>query len=189
MASKAAAKAAERVVAGIGDGAVLAKTGRDWRDWLSTLDTHDAAKRSHKEIVAILSSEYGLPGWWRQMVAVGYEQERGLRAKHEKVDGYSVSVSRTVGAPLSHCYKAFVDKRARAKWLSGYDATIRSSGAEKYCRMSLEENGPVAEIRFTPKGEAKTQVAVEVSKLPGARDVETLRELWSGILDRLKASL
>ena len=55
---------------------------------------------SHKEIAVYISEKEGCPSWWCQMVTVGYEQERGLREKHQKPDGYSVSASKTVAVPV-----------------------------------------------------------------------------------------
>ena len=81
-------------LAGIGSAAVEAKTGKTWEQWLVVLDKAGARTRSHARIAAFLRERQRLPSWWCQMVAVGYEQARGLRAKHERPDGYAVSVSR-----------------------------------------------------------------------------------------------
>ena len=84
--------------------AVKAKTGKDWQQWFSILDKAGAAKMSHKAIAEYLYGKRGVPGWWSQMVTVTYEQERGLRDKHQKADGYAVSISRTFGVPINILY-------------------------------------------------------------------------------------
>ena len=40
----------------------------------------------HKQIAEYLYEKHGLSGWWSQVVTVVYEQERGLREKHQKSD-------------------------------------------------------------------------------------------------------
>lgn len=55
----------------------------------------------------------GVPGWWSQMVTVTYEQERGLREKHQKADGYSVSASRTFEVPINILYKNWSHEKLR----------------------------------------------------------------------------
>ncbi len=68
----------------IGDEAVRASTGKSWKEWYAALDEAGAAKLSHREIVAWLAEKHGVGGWWRQMVAVSYEQARGAaRAARE----------------------------------------------------------------------------------------------------------
>lgn len=187
MSSKAVAKTEK--VAGLGDAAVRAKTGRTWAEWLAVLDAEGAATMGHKEIVAVLAGTYGVPPWWQQMVAVGYEQERGLRRKHEKTDGFSVSVSRTLAAPLAVVYKAFADKRSRAKWLAGHDAVVRKATPDRSVRMTWSDGASSVEVMFYPKGDAKTQVQVQHNKLARERDVERMRAFWAEALDRLKTTL
>src|SRR5215469_1117257 len=63
------------------DEAVKAKTGKVWAEWFKILDKAGAKKMPHKEIALYLYEKQKLPAWWCQMVAVGYEQERGLRQK------------------------------------------------------------------------------------------------------------
>lgn len=83
----------------IGDEAVRKKTGRDWKEWFAILDKAGAKKMAHKEIAQHLGS-IGMPGWWAQMVAVSYEQERGLREKYQQAGGYSAGASRTFAVPV-----------------------------------------------------------------------------------------
>src|SRR4029453_10412841 len=96
----------------LSDAAVKAKTGKGWKEWFAILDKAGARKMTHKEIVHVLDSEDVGP-WWRQMVTVTYEQQRGLRDLHQKPEGYQVSISRTVKVPLSTLFKAFANEKSR----------------------------------------------------------------------------
>src|SRR4030065_2984276 len=68
----------------IGDEAVQAKTGKNWQGWFAVLDKAHAKKMNHTEIATYLYEKQKLDSWWAQMVAVTYEQTRGLRQKHER---------------------------------------------------------------------------------------------------------
>src|SRR5262245_24402010 len=106
----------QKKAAGVSDDAVRAKTGKGWDEWFALLDRAGAAKMDHKQIVACLD-KYPIGGWWQQMVTVAYEQERGLRAKHQQADGFATGVSRTVGVPVDTLYGAWHNARKRRRWL------------------------------------------------------------------------
>ena len=81
------------------DAAVQRRTRKTWPEWFVALDSTGARTMSHREIVAVLREEFGIPDWWQQMVAVGYEQARGLRKKHEGPDGYQNRRESDGGSP------------------------------------------------------------------------------------------
>jgi len=60
----------------------------------------DLAIKSHASVlVAHIREKYKTPGWWTQMVAVGYERIRGLRAHGQKRSGeWSLTKSKTIAA-------------------------------------------------------------------------------------------
>lgn len=74
-------KGGTQKAAGISDRAVHTKTGKRWDEWFAILDEAGAKKWSHSQIAAYLYDSLEVPAWWNQMVAVAYEQERGLRPK------------------------------------------------------------------------------------------------------------
>jgi hypothetical protein len=166
----------------ISDEAVKKKTGKEWKGWFSLLDKAGAKKMDHKHIAAHLST-LGVPGWWCQMIAVTYEQERGLRKKHQMPEGYSVGVSRTFGVPLGSLYSQWSDGRLRTKWLRE-KITVRKETRNKSMRITWP-GGTSVELYFVSKGPAKSQVAVQHSKLAKQADVERTRAYWKAALDRL----
>jgi uncharacterized protein YndB with AHSA1/START domain len=65
------------------------------------------------------------------MIAVTYEQgARSGATKHEKPEGFEISVSRTIAAPVSKAFKAWTDEKTRKKWLPA-DLTIRKATTNK----------------------------------------------------------
>src|SRR4249920_761182 len=113
MASKAKTAATPR----LSDQAVQAKTGKNWKEWFAILDKAGAKKMTHQEIVKYLNAKQGVGPWWQQMVTVTYEQARGLRELHQKPQGYEISVSRTINAPIASAYKYIAGNKTRASWL------------------------------------------------------------------------
>jgi uncharacterized protein YndB with AHSA1/START domain len=182
-------KESEGKIAGIGDAAVKARTGRSWSQWCKVLDAAGAAGWTHKAIAAHLYEELKVPRWWSQMVAVGYEQARGLREKHQTPRGYQASVSRTIAAPLGVLYDAWKDEKARAAWLGRQPLTIRKATPRKYLRITWDVGKTNVEVNFYAKGRGKSQLAVQHSKLSKAADVARMKDCWSRALGKLKERL
>ena len=176
-------------LAGVGTDAVLRATGRPWSEWLAVLDRAGARTLSHKDIALLLSRKFGVPDWWGQMVTVGYEQARGLRAAHERADGFAATASRTVHAPVSRLFDAWRDPAARGRWLLDAAVEVRRSVDGKSMRMTWSAGGSNVEVSFQSRGPGKSQVAVEHARLKSATSARTQKAFWAAALDRLKALL
>src|SRR5690349_14859315 len=158
----------------VGDDAVRKATGRGWEEWGKALDAAGVAKLTHREIAARVAADFPeVSGWWAQMVTVGYERMRGLRATNERADGWSVSVSRTYPVAVDALWNAWAEEAARVRWL-GRSLTIRRTTPPKSLRGGWSDGSPI-EVRFTAKGEAKSQVTVDQLKLAGPEKVEETR--------------
>ena len=175
-------------LAGVGSQAVLKATGRAWDEWLKVLDRAGAKAMAHKDIALMLSRKFSVPDWWCQMVTVGYEQARGLRAKHESARGFSASTSRTVEVPVSELFGAWSDARERAGWLPGAKLEIRRQTSNRSMRITWNGREDV-EVGFAAKGARKSMVAVQHGKLPGVAAVKRSKAYWTEALARLKAQL
>lgn len=173
----------------IGDEAVLAATGRDWAGWLAELDAAGGAKLGHCGMVALLRERYGLNPWWQQMVTVGYEGARGLRAPHERPDGFQISVSRTIAAPVVAVFAAWAEPDGRDRWLPGEPLTVRTQAPCRSLRALCGDGVTTLEVGFFEKGPAKCQVAVQLNRLPDAAAADRVKAEWSAALGRLKAQL
>ena len=168
------------------DEAVKAKTGKKWNEWFAILDKAGAKEMSHREIVKVLNSKHKVGPWWQQMVTVTYEQARGLRNVHEKPEGYQISVSRTVKVPLATLYKAVANEKRRSDWLSEDGLAVRKTTSNKSLRMTWKDGKSSFEFNFYPKGDDKSQVVVQHSKLPDAKAAAKMKTFWSQALDRLR---
>jgi len=176
-------------MAGIGNDAVLAATGKNWKQWFSVLDKASVKALTHKEIVAIVRDRFGVGPWWQQMVPVAYEQARGLRQKHETPSGFHISRSKTVAVPIATLYKAWSDDKTRDKWIGDGPLVVRKATRNKSMRITWCDKKTNVEVNFYAKGNAKTQVTVDHNKLPDAKRGEQMKKYWGKTLDRLKKSL
>ena len=179
----------EGKLAGVGDAAVRARTGKSWAQWFALLDRAGGRALSHKEIVAVLRERHAVGDWWQQMIAVAYEQSRGLRAPHQSARGFQVSVSRTLAVPLERLYRAWSDPRRRARWLPEAPLRVRKATPDKSLRIAWKGGESAVDVSFYARGPAKSQVTVMHSKLSGARQVERMRAYWAGALEALRHEL
>ena len=169
--------------------AVENATGKSWQQWFEILDAAGAKDMTHKEIVAILNKDHGVGPWWQQMITVGYEQARGLRVKHQTAKGFSVSRSKTIGAPTSDVFTAWKDGRKRGKWLTDPNLTIRKSTANKCMRITWIDDATNLDVQFYDKGKDKCQIAIEHAKLKNEKEAAKMKAYWGEQLDKLKALL
>ena len=170
------------------DEAVESKTGKTWSRWFKHLDAAGGKKMTHQEIAAHLRDKHDVRPWWTQMIAVTYEQARGLREVHEKPEGYEISVSRTIEAPASKAFKAWTDEKVRQKWLPA-KLTIRKATTNKSLRITWEDGRTSVTGAFLPKGMGKCQVVAQHRKLTNAKAAAKMKKFWGEALDRLKNSL
>ena len=175
-------------IAGVGSDAVRNATGKGWSEWLALLDREKAGAMTHQEIGKLLYEKHGVPGWWAQMITVGYEQARGMRAKHQKPGGFEIGRTKTIAAPADAVFAAWSDERRRARWLADPGITIRKATPGKSLRVTWVDGKTSLVVDLLPKGE-KTTVAVQHCKLQGARAAERMKTYWGEQLERLKALL
>ncbi|MEI6106549.1 MAG: hypothetical protein WCR49_05990 [Opitutae bacterium] len=173
---------------GISSAAVKRATGQTWAQWLRLLDRAGARKMPHRSIARLLQSRHKLPDWWGQMVAVGYEQARGLRVKHQKAEGFEISVSKTIAAPVDRAFTAWRTPAQREKWLPRTPLTIRKATPHKSIRI-LWADGTSLSVNFWPKGPLKCQVVPQHAHLLTAEAAEKMKAYWTDKLETLRGFL
>jgi hypothetical protein len=111
----------------VSDAAVQRATGKSWDEWFALLDAWQGMRHSHPEIARHLHEMHAVDGWWAQNVTVGYERARGMRALHERPDGFfSVNASKTFPVPVERLFAAFVEEAERERWLDGVALRLRT---------------------------------------------------------------
>jgi hypothetical protein len=167
------------------DATILKGSGKSWEDWVQLLDAWGAKERTHTEIARYVNGELGVPGWWAQTVAVGYERARGMRAVNQRPDGFTVSVSKTIPVDAMTLSKAFTDARARNRWLEKGVLKVRTSQPGRTARFDVGDGRVRMVIGLTPKGPKKTAVAIQFERLADREELESFRAEWKQRLAKL----
>ena len=176
-------------LAGMSDAVVKEKTGCQWDRWVKSLDHHGAAELPHREIVDLVQKKYKVGDWWAQMVTVGYERIKGLRARGQRRDGsYEATKSRTFKVPVAALHEAFADPAIRRRWLDESGVKVRTSIPPKSIRLGLAD-GSIVAVGFTAKGDGKSAVALSHAKLPSKEEADRVKKVWGERLNALGAVL
>ena len=172
-------------LAGMSDAVLKEKTGCTWERWVYALDRHHADQMSHREITALVHDKYKVGPWWGQMVTVGYERIKGLRARGQRRDGsYEAGKSRTYDVPVTTLFEAWADASVRRRWLNGASVKVRTATAPKSMRLGWDD-GSIIAVGFMAKGKSKSAVALAHTKLPDRETADRFKQYWSERLDAL----
>lgn len=171
------------------EAALRKATGRGWEEWLSVLDRWGAKTRKHGEIADFLRNDLGAPDWWTQTITNGFERTRGIRAKHQQADGFTIYASKTVGVSLDALFEAFLDDAKRAAWLADGSMSVRSLQAGKIARFDWAADATRVMVTFEAKGPAKATAHVVHERLPDAEAAEASKAAWKPRLAALKSLL
>jgi hypothetical protein len=172
-------------LAGMSDAIIKEKTGCTWSRWVHALDHYKADQLPHGAIAALVKEKYKVGPWWTQMVTVGYERIKGLRARGQQRNGtYQMTRSRTFDVPVTTLFDAWKNTRVRKRWLNDVPVKVRTAAPPKSIRFDWTD-GSIIAVGFTAKGKAKSAVAVAHMKLPDRETVDRLKAEWSERLDAL----
>ncbi len=164
-------------------------TGKRHAEWFALLDAWGATDHGHTEIARWLSETHGVPGWWTQSVTVAYERARGMRARHEMRDGFTVGATRTIGVTAEAALAAFTNATLRRQWLPDAPMQPRPTRAALTARFDWSDPPSRLVVTVVAKGPDKALVSVGHEQLPDAETGERLKTSWRGWLGTLKAVL
>ena len=173
------------------DEAIRERTGRGWEEWFDLLDEWGAAERPHREIARWVAAQQGAQplAWNVQAVTVSYERARGGRAVGEHADGFAITASKTVAVPVERLFDAFTDEPTRDRWLPDGKLRERTATRPKSARFDWGDGETRVNVTFVAQSEAKSTVALEHARLPGAEEAEETKGWWRERLNTLKSVL
>lgn len=163
---------------GVSDAAVSKATGKTWDEWFALLDAWDGTAHTHAEIARHLDETYGIDGWWAQNVTVGYERARGMRALHERPDGFSMNASKTFPVPVERLFAVFVESEERERWLEAVTLRNRTNQLNKSARFDVLPGEIRLAVTFVTKGPQKAVAQLQQERLADAADVARWKALW-----------
>jgi len=171
------------------DEGIRKRTGRGWEEWFELLDGWNAAEQTHKEIARRVGGELGIDPlvWEAQAVTVSYERARG-RVVGQRVDGFTITASRTVAVPVEQLYDSFLEEDRRAGWLPEATLSLRSATKAKTAHFDWGDDGSRVHVIFVQKGDRST-LTVEHARLVNSAAAEKMKQYWRQGLGRLKTVL
>lgn len=175
----------------ITDKVVVPKTGKTMADWFEILDEKGAKKLDSHGIYELITSIDDLEplGEWNcGLLSTSYQWDRGLRERGEKKDGFEISVSKTIAAPVAMLYSAWLDEGLRKKWLSE-KITITKSTEDKSVRVLWSDDPTRLSVDLYPKGDGKSQMVVQHLKISDSETATRLKDFWAERLNTLKGIL
>ena len=164
-------------------------SGKVHAEWFALLDAWGATDHGHTEIARWLSEAHGVRSWWTQSITVAYERARGIRARHQMRDGFSISATRTVAVTAERALAAFTSAPFRKRWVPDAPMRQRPTRAALSARFDWSDPPSRVVVTVVPKGADKTLVAVTHEQLPDAESGERLKGAWRERLGVLKAVL
>src|SRR5688500_1481024 len=174
---------------GVSDASVQKATGKSWDEWFALLDAWHGTTHNHTEIARHVAETYGIDGWWAQSVTVGYERARGMRALHERPDGFSMNASKTFSVPVERLFAAFVEQDERERWLEAVQLRNRTNQPHKSARFDVLPGETRLAVTFVAKGPEKAVAQLQQDRLGGAEEVARWKALWKEQLARLASYL
>jgi uncharacterized protein YndB with AHSA1/START domain len=173
------------------DEQIRARTGRGWEEWFDRLDEWGAAARSHRETARWVAEQLGIHplAWNAQAITGSYELVRGLRVPGEHADGFRVSVSKTVAAPVERLYDAFVEPALRATWLPDGDLRERTATRPRSARFDWGDGATRVHVTFAAKDDAKSVASLSHQRLAGPEDAERMKAFWRERFSALKQAV
>jgi uncharacterized protein YndB with AHSA1/START domain len=182
---KKLARKSIKEAAGVSTDAVARRTGKTWDDWFEVLDSAGAATLDQRGIIAILAQKHGIGPWWQQMIAVGYESLRAKSDKPALADGFQISETCTLRAPISRVFKLWNDASERARWLADDRFVVKSATPGKALRARWGKGNSQVAVSFSEKA-GKTEVAVEHQQIESRTAADQMKAYWQkklGLLD------
>lgn len=172
------------------DDAIRRRTGRGWEEWFDLLDAWGAIDRSHRDIARWVAEQLGVPPleWGAQAITLSYERARVGRAVGERADGFAVTASRTVAIPAERLFDVLADEQQRHRWLPEGTLRPRAASRPKSLRFDWGDSDSRVTVTIDPRGDAKSVVTVEHSRLARG-DAERTKRYWRECLSSLKSLL
>lgn len=187
--SSKASRALDYRLLGCSDEAVGKATGRRWAEWIRILDRFNVKKHGHAAAAEHIFRGHACPGWWSQMVVVGYERHRGLRKAREQAGGFSASASRVIAARAAKVMDWFEDRRRAAKWLPR-GVVVHQVSRPRSARMTWTDGVKRLSAWLSEKkdksGGVRTTVQVQHEKIAGATECARMKKMWAERVEALK---
>ncbi len=176
---------------------VMDATGKASAEWFALLDDRGARDLPHRDIARLLTDEYGVPGWWSQMVTVEYEKHIGRRVTGQRQDGaYEATATKTLAGTKDEVLEGWLARVPAPE--RGFDGvafagepTVSRTEKWRYWRVGLADGSRITvTIADKPGGAAKapgpaSTLAVTSAKLASREEADRWKAFWKAHLAAL----
>jgi hypothetical protein len=107
----------------------------------------------------------------------------------ERWDGFLVTSSKTVSAPVERLFNAFASDALRECWLLGTELRLRTANAPHTAHYDWPDGSTRIAIGFTELGEHESRVALAHERLRDAETAELMQAWWRDRMTALKLLL
>lgn len=142
----------------------------------------------HGAIVRVLEQAID-SGWWRQMVAVGYERMIGKRVLGQKCTGeFSTGVSLTLPLSMDAARDAWIaliaDRVDYAGALASGEPRLSQSAKWRYWRIDLDDGSKVS-VNICEKPGGKALLSVDHGSLADSGCIAAVKSFWKSLLAQI----
>lgn len=176
--------------------AIERATGRNWDEWLRSLEAAGAKDLDHKDLAtrveAELAGKVDNPGWWAQSLTVAYEQHVGRRVPGQAQDGtFQTSVSKSTALAMEELMDSWTAFAASdEEVLSLVSGVPRVSGTDKRMNWRVKgEDGSGVQVTSEPKKTGAASLIVTLTGLPTFERSQEARASWADIVERFVSGL
>lgn len=187
------------------DDSCKAATGKTIKEWYAEMDAMDALKLGRREVVnKIYVAHKDI--WWATTLFVEYEKHKGVKKKDGSFEGYTICVTKSIGAPVSKTYGVWTDPKGFAEMFGdGAMQSVAEGGSIACaggCKGEFSRVRPDKDLRFSwthpgctapmtvdvqfQDNKGKTLMNVMTSRIQTRPEADGLRNSWSEALSRLK---
>jgi len=173
------------------DERIRQRTGRGWEEWFDLLDEHGATELPHREIARWVAEQLDIGPlvWEARAVTMSYERARGLRVVGQHADGFAVTVSRTVAAPVDRLYDALVDETLRRRWLPDGELRERKATRPRSAHYDWADGTSRVHVVLDAKADGRSTAALRHERLADAAEAERIKTYWRDRMGALKTQL
>lgn len=171
---------------------IEAATGRGWEQWVALLEASGARELTHRQIVAIVSSELNgavdSADWWSQGITVAYEQHIGRRAPGQRNDGsYEVSVTKLIPGSKKNVFALWCEAYEHSTAFDGKPIeNVRTSvtPVRLYWRCDFADGSRLA-VAVEQRTPTKALISATHTKLSSDNDKNNWQRFWHDKLGKL----
>lgn len=140
---------------------------------------------THTELAAYISKNFEVSGWWAQGIAIGYEYDRGMRARGMTSDGFATNISKTLAIPVAQLWAYFANDDLRAQWLEPDLLTPTSATEPRTFNAKWNLDDSRVSVNFQAKGDNKSSFGLQHRRLANQEAIEPTKAMWKAMVAAL----